>query len=261
MPILLDDLAFSKVVIESKSVSDIIRKLDRVESGAARSYIKSRICRLGLSTDHFTKTANKADLTWRGRSVNLKDVLVKNRIGKRERITLLRRAFLSTGVDETCNMCGLSKIWNGRPLVLHIDHIDGCNTNNEVHNLRFLCPNCHSQTETFGHKNIKRRLNPHVGNPRPNPEDTTERFKNKYWTKTICSGCRVEFELQLSRFKKFGDNNFCSRICYLSEVRSAWPDKDSLKEMLSKNTITGVARHLGVSTTAVRAKCKKYGII
>lgn len=42
----------------------------------------------------------------------------------------------------------------GKPLVLELDHIDGNNQNDQRHNLRYLCPNCHSQTPTFRGKNI-----------------------------------------------------------------------------------------------------------
>ena len=37
----------------------------------------------------------------------------------------------------------------GRPLTLAVDHVDGDFSNNEPDNVRFLCPNCHSQTEDF----------------------------------------------------------------------------------------------------------------
>lgn len=39
--------------------------------------------------------------------------------------------------------------WNGKPLTLELDHIDGDTSNNNRENLRFLCPNCHSQTSTW----------------------------------------------------------------------------------------------------------------
>lgn len=48
-----------------------------------------------------------------------------------------------------CNMCGISE-WNGKKIVLQLDHIDGIRHNNMRKNLRCLCPNCHSQTETWG---------------------------------------------------------------------------------------------------------------
>lgn len=52
-----------------------------------------------------------------------------------------------------CQCCGISS-WMGRDLTLQIDHIDGNNKNNLVGNLRYLCANCHTQTETWGIKNI-----------------------------------------------------------------------------------------------------------
>lgn len=51
-----------------------------------------------------------------------------------------------------CSVCGI-KEWNGAPIVLEVDHIDGIWFNNSPDNLRALCPNCHSQTETFKNKN------------------------------------------------------------------------------------------------------------
>lgn len=58
---------------------------------------------------------------------------------------------------ETCEDCGLGNNWNGKPLTLHLDHIDGDSDNNFPENLRLLCPNCHSQTDTHGSKGLGSR--------------------------------------------------------------------------------------------------------
>lgn len=54
-----------------------------------------------------------------------------------------------------CQECGIPSIWNDKPLILECDHIDGDRSNNILTNAKLLCPNCHSQTETFRAKNTK----------------------------------------------------------------------------------------------------------
>lgn len=57
---------------------------------------------------------------------------------------------------KRCESCGNEGVWNGKPITLQVDHEDGIATNNSIENVRLLCPNCHSQTETYGSKNIGR---------------------------------------------------------------------------------------------------------
>ena len=56
-------------------------------------------------------------------------------------------------VEYKCVECGI-KDWNGKDIVLEIDHINGDNTDNRIENLRYLCPNCHSQTSTYKGRNV-----------------------------------------------------------------------------------------------------------
>lgn len=58
-------------------------------------------------------------------------------------------------IEYKCSFCGNIGEWNGSKLVLQLDHINGINNDNRLENLRFLCPNCHSQTKTYSGKNNK----------------------------------------------------------------------------------------------------------
>lgn len=75
------------------------------------------------------------------------DILVKNSPASRSGI---KSHIVSNGLldNSKCSECGIVE-WNNAPISLHLDHINGINNDNRIENLRFLCPNCHSQTETY----------------------------------------------------------------------------------------------------------------
>ena len=59
---------------------------------------------------------------------------------------------------EQCTICGIGPEWNGKYLSLQVDHINGINDDNVSSNLRLVCPNCHTQTETFSYKHHRRNI-------------------------------------------------------------------------------------------------------
>lgn len=71
---------------------------------------------------------------------------ITSRAGMRKRI--LRENL----IEHKCSECGISE-WRGKKLSLHLDHINGDRWDHKIENLRFLCPNCHSLTETYTGKN------------------------------------------------------------------------------------------------------------
>lgn len=68
-----------------------------------------------------------------------------------DRKDLKRKIIKEKILEYKCSICGISE-WLNKPLSLQLDHINGINNDNRIENLRFLCPNCHTQTPTWGSK-------------------------------------------------------------------------------------------------------------
>jgi len=65
----------------------------------------------------------------------------------------LKNRLISEGFkNNECEICGITQ-WNGKYISMQLDHIDGDSHNHLLENLRMICPNCHSQTDTYCGKN------------------------------------------------------------------------------------------------------------
>jgi len=139
----------------SVSYSGVLRFFGLKQSGGGQSHIKRMMIQLEVSTDHFTGQAhNKGKPDCKRLSAD--QILIYDRLhGLKEKTQQLRRALLEINRPHLCAICGQTDTYFYRKLVLQIDHINGDPLDNQVDNLRFLCPNCHSQTPTFGNNRRK----------------------------------------------------------------------------------------------------------
>lgn len=108
----------------------------------------------GMAKRTLEKAVKRGDLKTRPPLTPITEFLV---VGQKTSRHYLKQRIRRAGLLEyACQTCGIEE-WRGQEIGLHLDHIDGNRFNNQISNLRFLCPNCHSQTETYAGRN---RSNP-----------------------------------------------------------------------------------------------------
>ncbi|MFD7167885.1 HNH endonuclease signature motif containing protein [Streptomyces violascens] len=147
------------VVAVSTSVCEVLRRLGIEVVGGHQTNISRRIKAYGIDTSHFRPPARSERTRNNRRRRTPEDILRENRLAHPSRTpnTLLKRALVEVGVTERCALCDLEPTWRGQPLPLEVDHIDGDWRNNRMENLRFLCPNCHSTTDSYRGRGKGRR--------------------------------------------------------------------------------------------------------
>lgn len=151
----LSDEEFSKLIAKSLAYSEILRYFNFKGQGRNYDTIKRRIKQLNLNVDHFTgkpiRLSNKI--------IPLDDIIKHNKYPDYKTGNLKKRLYISGIKKPQCEICNIVK-WQGKDISFSLDHIDGNNSNHLLSNLRIICPNCHSQTETFaGKKNKGRKKN------------------------------------------------------------------------------------------------------
>ena len=145
---MISEELFKKYVRESYSCAEVMRKIGyKSIGGNARDTVNRRIQELNLDISHWNPHL------YQSQRISLEDYFVK---GVRRNGSNLRNKLLKNHLLEyKCAICGNEGYWNGQPITLQVDHINGDHNDNRLENLRFLCPNCHSQTETFAGRNCE----------------------------------------------------------------------------------------------------------
>lgn len=220
----LDKNTLQQMLNTSNTLAEVIIKIGLSLHGENYKLLQEKIKQDNLSLIKL-KENKKSNSTGGVSLIDLNDVLVKNSLYSRS--SLKRRLIQENSLEYKCFICSNTGEWNGQKLTLELDHINGINTDNRLENLRFLCPNCHSQTDTYKGKNVKRI-----------------KVQNK------CINCNCDIRRTSTRCNK------CAGLNLLKfEVT-----KEELQNLINVYPMTKIGKMFGVSDNAVKKRCITYGI-
>ena len=109
----------------------------------------------GVAKSTFNKYAKKHGLfeVAENKTYCYLDDILMGKHPEYQTLRLKKRLLKECIIEYACVICGNTGTHNGKPLTLQLDHINGVNNDHRLSNLRLLCPNCHTQTDTYAGKN------------------------------------------------------------------------------------------------------------
>jgi len=213
-------------VRDSHSYCEAIQKLGLRPVGGNYKSVKGHVARLAIDTSHFSLWNSLAPLKRRNDLVRISDSRVFCEdavwIGSRLRQRVLKLGF----IPYSCGICSNPGVHLGKPLTLHLDHKNGNHGDCRKENLRWLCPNCHTQTPTYARSH------------RPSPS-----------TAFNCKKCGNEVLKKRNR-----KHEFCSLNCanFSKRRQPVKADRTEVIRLFLKiGNKTRVAKTLGISDVLV----------
>lgn len=217
-----------EIVKNSKCIRDVLKNVGySTVSGRNADTVKKRIQEFGISTEHF-KSISRMDR-------NENNVFCNQSTATQ---ATLRRWYKKISDDSKCEICGQEKIWNGKELVMTLDHKNGDNHDNRIENLRWICLNCGTQLETFTGRNIRRK----------NEIAGKTKAERKMKICPVCGKNKINLQSKM-----------CIE-CKTEERRKNIPDREKLKRLIMNKSFVKVGEIYNVSDNAVRKWCKSYGL-
>ena len=255
-----------EIISSSKNFADVLIKMGRsANSGSNRMVLAQYVKDNQISVDHFeVETKIRTP----------KDIFIANSTATQN---VMRRHYKKGNYSEyKCAICGQEPFWNGKELVLTLDHINGVSNDHRLENLRWICPNCDRQLPTYGSKRLKKEYYCSECNKQlyrkaktgmckdcysekilknPDSEFNRKKIKHGKYSGTRSNGACILCGMEISPTAKY-----CVS-CYAKTKQTIdRPAKIDLAKMIKKSGFTNVGKRFGVSDQAIKKWCKSYGI-
>lgn len=262
------DEQLTEAVKTSTSFNQIFAKLNVKLSGSQYRIIRGRTEYLQLDYSHFTGKASNCGPNHSGGIKNkpTSEILIKYDYGtfKTGSDTIKKRLYKENILKEICVLCNINT-WQGKPLTLRLDHINGDPDDYRLENLRILCPNCDSQTSTFTGRNIRRKKLIAQG---LDPDDPNNYPKKKVYVQKYKQVKPIKFKTDKpQRFCYCGNTlakkskSFCSYKCMFEHNRKHFPSKETLEQHIKDGeSFLSLGKKYSVSDNGVRKWFKYYGL-
>lgn len=214
------DTEVFSAVKESKTIAEVLRKLNLVPNGANYSTYKRLKEKLKFDDSHFTGQGHNKDKLF-GPKRPIEDYL--NNDFYITSHALKKRLIKEGYFEDKCNKCGVAN-WFDEKIVLELHHKDCNPTNNKLNNLDILCPNCHRYIHSKINKKKKRKK------------------KTKKYVQNQCLQCGIPTS----------NLRYCSQKCYHNFITKNWPSPEEVLQMVKDTNFTQTGKKLGVTDNAVR---------
>lgn len=192
-------------------------------TGSSFYTLKDRLIAEGYDLSIFDKKTKelKQKVTWQ--PVPLSEILVEHSIYTRASVK--SRLIKGKIIKYECAICQNPGTWNGSKMSLVLDHINGINDDHRLTNLRFLCPNCNSQTPTFAGKNVN-------------------------WKKYKCTCGEIICK----------SSKMCVLCSNKNQRKTERPEKDELEKLVWELPTVEIAKRYNVSDNTIAKWVKSYGL-